>query len=217
MEHSKGSRAGCVVRYALTLLIMAAAVSVQAEIYKWTDNRGQIHYTQSPPPNADVLQVERISVDNRTPSPSALPPVNEDGVRHCGSLALPASRPDPVTTIAMYKQAIEVWQKYIDENLDKLDEATLKAIEDRQCAIEYAWLQLQGLSGVEQDIEDNYRRVSDELEELQQLVAECDEQAAEDETFSAAECKRQYQPRIDELETMLRGLEGPMKAIQPEQ
>jgi hypothetical protein len=215
MEHAKGSRR--VLRYLPALLLMAAAISAQAQIYKWSDESGQIHYSQSPPPNGDGLQVEKISVDSRTPSPSTLPPVNEEGVRHCGSLALPANRPDPVTNIAMFKQAIEVWQKFIDENLDKSDKAALKAIEERRCAIAYARQQLQALSGVEQDIEANYQRVSDELEELQQQVAECDEQAAEDEAFSAAQCKQQYQPRIEQLETMLHRLEGPRKAIQPAQ
>jgi hypothetical protein len=34
----------------LVVALVVVAVSVQAGIYKWTDDEGNVHYTQTPPP-----------------------------------------------------------------------------------------------------------------------------------------------------------------------
>jgi hypothetical protein len=55
---------------------MGWAATGHAQIYKWTDERGSVHYSNSPPPNGvAATQVrpveERASVYPATPAPSA--------------------------------------------------------------------------------------------------------------------------------------------------
>ncbi|MEN8171144.1 MAG: DUF4124 domain-containing protein [Pseudomonadota bacterium] len=210
-------RDGGAVRVSLALLLLLTAFPSLADYYKWVDESGQVHYTQKPPPDPQKHQIEKITVDTHTPAPTALPPADKGGVRHCGSITLPAKRPDSVTSIAMFRQAIAIWQKYLDENAGKSDEAIQQGIKDRTCAIAYANSELQALSEVEQGLESNYQSVSGELEELQQRVKECDDPDRADEEFSAAECKRQHQPRIAQLQKILRSLEGTRKVLKPEE
>jgi hypothetical protein len=190
----------------LALLLMVVALPSQAEFYKWTDESGQVHYTQTPPPEQ---QAEKITVDTGTAAPVAMTPTEKEGVKVCGSLILPARRLDPVTSVAMYRQAIALWQKYIDENGKKSDEASQQGVTDRRCAIAYANRELQALSEVEQGINTNYQDARDELDDLQQQVAACDEAEG-----SVAACKQQHQSRIQQLNKMLRTLEQRKKMIE---
>ncbi len=201
----------------LSLLLMLFALPVQAEsqkaqaqFYKWTDESGQVHYTQSPPP---AQQAEKIQLKTGTSNkkPAVAPPTEKDGVLVCGSLILPKKRLDPVTNIAMFKQARAIWQKYIDENSEKDDEASRQGVSDRRCAIGYAEQELRALSEVEQDINTNYERVTEELEELRQSVKACEDPDTRDEELSVAACKQQYQPRIQQLEIMQRRMVAPEK------
>jgi hypothetical protein len=47
-------------RMTSTLLLAAAlmlcAISAQAEVYRWTDKDGKVHYSDNPPPDANVQQ-----------------------------------------------------------------------------------------------------------------------------------------------------------------
>jgi glutaredoxin len=45
----------------LSILIFAAALSAQAELYKWTDKSGGVHYSDQPPAG-DVKNVERKKI-----------------------------------------------------------------------------------------------------------------------------------------------------------
>ena len=161
--HSRGA-----MMLSLGLLLMLVAQPSQAEFYKWTDESGQVHYTQTPPPEQSA---EKIRIDTHTPTSSAIPPTKRGEVKSCGSITLPAKRLDPMTNIVMFRQAIAIWQKYLDENSAKSDAASRQGVTDRRCAIEYANKELQALNGVEQDINTNYERVRDELEALQEICS----------------------------------------------
>ena len=190
----------------LSLALLLSASPSQAEFYKWTDESGQVHYTQTPPPEQ---QAEKIEVKTGTASPVVAPPMEKDGVTRCGSISLPKKRLDPVTNIAMFKQARAIWQKYIDENDKKSDEASLQGVIDRRCAIGYANRELQALSEVEQDMNANYERIREELEELGQSVKACEDPDTRDEGLSMATCKQQHRPRIQQLKKMQRGMVAP--------
>ncbi|HUP92159.1 MAG TPA: DUF4124 domain-containing protein [Solimonas sp.] len=58
----------------LTLLALAAAPLAQAEMYRWTDAKGTVHYSQSPPP-----QGKYAAVTPKAPPPTASP--NMDALR----------------------------------------------------------------------------------------------------------------------------------------
>jgi Domain of unknown function (DUF4124) len=46
----------------LAWLAAALALCAQAEVYKWTDEKGQVHYGEEPPPNANTTTL-------KTPAP----------------------------------------------------------------------------------------------------------------------------------------------------
>jgi hypothetical protein len=202
--------AGC----SLVLLLMVTALSAQVDVYKWTNERGDVHYSQGPPADPQTQPSVKMKLDARVPTPDATPPVAQEGIKSCGSITLPANRLDPVTNIVMFRQAIAVWQKYLDENAANSDAAIQKGMTDRRCAIAYANKELQVLSEVEQGMTANYERVRNELAELQQQIDECDLPDREEGEPIAAECKQQYQPRMTQLKEMLRKLEGPKKMLE---
>jgi Domain of unknown function (DUF4124) len=62
----------------LLLLALLAACSAQAaEVYKWTDANGIVHYSDAPPP-ADASQVEKMRVGGGVVSATATPMANDD-------------------------------------------------------------------------------------------------------------------------------------------
>lgn len=215
VEHTHlgvGAKGVAAVLLSLALLLLSA-LPVQAEIYKWVDEKGQVNYTQTPPPDRKKHDIETISI---TPSPVAAPTVPDApaAAQSCGSITLPARRLDPVANLLMYRQARAIWQKYIDENLSSSDAAIQKGVADRRCAIAAANSELQALSSVEQRLNSNYEQVRAELEALQQNIKACDEPDRADEELSAAACRQQYQERQTQLETMLHALEGPKKMLE---
>jgi hypothetical protein len=205
---ASGAQAGSV---ALALLLILGAWPAQAEIYKWVDEGGQVNYSQNPPPDPKKQETETIRL---APAPVSAPaPATPEGARSCGFITLPGKMLDPVSNIALWRQAIAVWQKYIDEKAADGDDAVKRGIADRRCAIAHAKGELQALSQTEQNLNNNYERVRDELAELEQRLAQCGEPQEEDEERSTAVCQAEHQPRITQLKTMLRVLEGQKKMI----
>ena len=45
-------------QFCLALLLFVASFSVSAEIYKWTDDNGQTHYSQTPPADGQAQKVD---------------------------------------------------------------------------------------------------------------------------------------------------------------
>lgn len=44
-----------------TLLgMLALSLSVQANVYKWVDKDGKVHYSDKPQPNAEVVELKEI-------------------------------------------------------------------------------------------------------------------------------------------------------------
>ena len=194
-------------------LMLLVAMSAQGEVYKWVDESGQVHYSQTPPPKGG--QVERLDLKTKTPTsePSTQAAGQESAMPDCGSITLPRKMASPVARIAQLKEAVAVWQKYLDENSDSTDKAVQQRMEDRRCAIDYAKGELQSLSEVAEKLEENYQRVSEELEELQAQLEACNEPQREEGGPSVAECRSQYNERISALKKMKRTLEASNKSL----
>lgn len=56
-----------------TLAVLLGSAAAQAEIYRWVDAQGRVHYTQTPPPGSQAQSVRGA------PPPSAAPGV--DGLK----------------------------------------------------------------------------------------------------------------------------------------
>ncbi len=64
-------------RIAFFLLALTLAAPAAAEMYRWTDDQGRVHYSDQPPP-ANIKQMKRIAGPSRSsaePSQATRPPV----------------------------------------------------------------------------------------------------------------------------------------------
>ena len=59
-------------RWFLLPLIALACTAVQADLYRWVDAEGKVHYSDDPPPS-DVKQVEKKKVNGGKPGDAPLP------------------------------------------------------------------------------------------------------------------------------------------------
>jgi len=46
-----------VLRFPLWVLLAALPLAAAAQVYRWVDDKGQVHYTQTPPPGKNAEQV----------------------------------------------------------------------------------------------------------------------------------------------------------------
>lgn len=49
-------------------VLMFAAIGAQAEVYKWTDDKGRVHYSDQPPPTAPAAAKKPIQLHTSEPS-----------------------------------------------------------------------------------------------------------------------------------------------------
>ncbi|MFZ3324191.1 MAG: DUF4124 domain-containing protein [Usitatibacter sp.] len=78
----------------LALLVALVALGAQAEIYKWTDEKGQVHYGEQPPPNADTKTIKAPSGGpGPSEAPAAAPASDKDKLK-----AAPADKNGPNKT-----------------------------------------------------------------------------------------------------------------------
>ena len=62
------------MKYGLVLLVFAVPCGAYAQVYKWTDKSGQVHYSQTPPTGQAAGTVDlRESQIGEPPKPAALP------------------------------------------------------------------------------------------------------------------------------------------------
>lgn len=60
------------MRGAIALLALLAAVAVQAQVYRWVDEQGKVHYGERPPGGAKASPVEdKIATPQGTANPKA--------------------------------------------------------------------------------------------------------------------------------------------------
>lgn len=78
----------------LALLVALVALGAQAEIYKWTDEKGQVHYGEQPPPNVDTKTIKAPSGGpGPSDAPAAAPASDKDKLK-----AAPADKNGPNKT-----------------------------------------------------------------------------------------------------------------------
>ena len=61
------------MRYPTLVVLCLLAGSVSADMYKWTDENGKMHYSDQPPPNA-TTKSETIKASKPQANPAAAPP-----------------------------------------------------------------------------------------------------------------------------------------------
>ena len=67
-------------RWVLFPVLVLACVAAQAELYRWVDAEGKVHYSDQPPP-ANIKQVEKKKAAGGKPSEAPLPYVLQQAVK----------------------------------------------------------------------------------------------------------------------------------------
>ena len=69
------------MRWTLFLIFFLAGATAQAELYRWVDADGKVHYSDEPPP-ANIKQVEKKKAAGGKPSDAQLPYVLQQAVKN---------------------------------------------------------------------------------------------------------------------------------------
>jgi hypothetical protein len=106
----------------LALALAMAPVLATAQVYRWVDDRGQVHYSQVPPPGKSAEQV------GAPPPPAAAP--NQESLNQSlkdAGAAAPAQKAE-ADRMAQNQAALEQFCKQTREQLAYLDAKTPQRI-----------------------------------------------------------------------------------------
>jgi hypothetical protein len=107
-----------VLRFPLWLLLAALPLAAGAQAYRWVDEKGQVHYSQTPPPGKNAQPVAP------PPPPAAAP--NQDALKRAlqdGAAGEPESRAQ-AERMAEYQQQLEQQCKQAREQLAYMEAKT---------------------------------------------------------------------------------------------
>lgn len=112
-------RFGCSL---LAVLLAAAPLLAAAQVYRWVDDRGQVHYSQVPPPGRDVQPV------GPAPPPQAAP--NQDNLNQSlkdANEAAPKNQAE-ADRLARNQANVDDYCKQLRDQLAYLDEKTARRL-----------------------------------------------------------------------------------------
>lgn len=110
------------LRWPLWLLLAALPIAAGAQAYRWVDEKGQVHYTQTPPPGKNAQPV------GPPPPPAASP--NQDSINQsleADRAAQPARQAEAARTAQAQDQA-EQQCRQAREQLAYMDEKTSRRL-----------------------------------------------------------------------------------------
>ena len=109
-------------RFFLGILLAAAPLLAAAQAYRWVDDRGQVHYSQVPPPGRDAQPV------GPPPPPQAAP--NQDNLNQSlkdANEAAPKKQAE-ADRLAQNPANVADYCKQLREQLDYLDAKTARRL-----------------------------------------------------------------------------------------
>ncbi|HLX22562.1 MAG TPA: DUF4124 domain-containing protein [Usitatibacter sp.] len=135
----------------LAWLVAIVALGAQAEIYKWTDEKGQVHYGEQPPPDANTKTIKAPAAGPESApgdTPGKAPPADGKNQLKAG---LAADKDGPNKTPSEKDDRC----KYEKQQLDTLNKGEVRYYDDKK--------QLQTLSGDKRDaakaqVQENIKR-----------------------------------------------------------
>lgn len=110
------------LRFSLVLLLSAVPFLAAAQVYRWVDDRGQVHYSQTPPPGRTVEQI------GAAPPPQASP--NQDSLNQSlkdANDAAPRQKAE-ADRIAQNQASLEQYCNQTREQLAFLDAQTARRL-----------------------------------------------------------------------------------------
>ena len=110
------------LRFSLGVVLAAAPLLAAAQVYRWVDDRGQVHYSQVPPPGRDAQPV------GPPPPPQAAP--NQDNLNQSlkdANEAAPKNKAE-AERLAQNQANLEDYCKQLRSQLAYLDEKTARRL-----------------------------------------------------------------------------------------
>jgi hypothetical protein len=111
----------------LALIVAIVALGAQAEIYKWTDDKGQVHYGEQPPPDANTKTIKAPAAGPET-APADAPakaPADTKGGLKAGQ---PADKNGPNKTPTEKDERC----KYEKQQLEVLSNSEVRYYDDKK-------------------------------------------------------------------------------------
>jgi hypothetical protein len=109
-------------RFFLAIVLAAAPLLAAAQVYRWVDDRGQVHYSQVPPPGRDAQPI------GPPPAPQAAP--NQDNLNQSlkdANEAAPKNKAE-ADRLAQNQANVADYCKQLREQLDYLDAKTARRL-----------------------------------------------------------------------------------------
>lgn len=110
------------LRFLLCALLAALPLAVAAQVYRWVDDKGQVHYTQTPPPGKNAEAVAPPLPPSAAPNQEAL-----DQSLEAGRKAEPEKRAE-AERAAQAQSQLEQQCRQAREQLAYMDEKTARRL-----------------------------------------------------------------------------------------
>ncbi len=110
---------GCGYGLAWVLLISVLGLdtALAAKFYRWVDDDGQVHFSQTPPPEVQKKGISAVSNDM-----TLLSVTRKGDTEYCGKLALPGPIGDMRRILSKLPDREESWRDGLDRSEKKLEE-----------------------------------------------------------------------------------------------
>jgi len=163
------------------VLLMICPLAQAGKIYQWVDEQGNVHYTQTPPPQSAAANSEEL---NR--SVAKVRPRKKGKHYYCGEDRLPNLRTKPEYAISSLEESIIGWEdatrrlreeraEYISENVARSSRESYRKrvryfeqqIAENECKVAWARAQLAELGDARAAIRDRYRDIQSTLADLE--------------------------------------------------
>lgn len=104
----------------LFCIVSGWGVAVAAKMYKWVDENGETHFSQTPPIQ-DETPVAQDQIQVHTTSASVLVPTSVDGELYCGELKLPRASGKRRMSLKTLNDKVRYWSKTLERSKQALD------------------------------------------------------------------------------------------------
>jgi ribosomal protein L19E len=220
--------------------LLLPAGDAAAQLYKWVDENGQVHFSQTPPPAVTATNPTFQSVNINARPARAVHPERTGSTLRCGSMMLPQERSDPAIYIANLRRTLDSYQeqeraaqaehsRLLDERrshsgterasmFDHQIEAAKRRWDEVSCALEWSRQELVRLDDVRTQFIQSHTELEQELAQLEASHAACNAEGkgllVGPEAQRVYQCEQQYNNRIRELRDQLRRYRGVKDAIE---
>ncbi|MCP5205851.1 MAG: DUF4124 domain-containing protein [Hahellaceae bacterium] len=148
---------------AVMLVVLLGASGTEAKVYKWVDEQGVVHFTQTPP----VQQQTSGNLQTLEVNTGRISPRFRDGRQYCGSQAIPDGDSDIVRYLILVKMQLSTYREnlaYVRQNHPSGQDKN-ERVDEYKCLIGWAESELQKNDRQLQDLRAEYYSLSAQFQD----------------------------------------------------